>query len=156
MSGELVFLDTNILLSATDRGRPSHTAAQSVFPQALTAGVHLAISGQVLREYLVASTRPLSANGLGLGLSDAVHNVNTFRRRAVFLEESETVADELLRLLGSADVSGKRVHDANIVATMATHNVALLLTENPDDFAVFSGIDTLSPTEFGHRFGVPS
>lgn len=30
--------------------------------------------------------------------------------------------------------SGKRIHDANVVATMQTHGITRLLTQNPDDF----------------------
>ncbi|MFW5729909.1 MAG: type II toxin-antitoxin system VapC family toxin, partial [Spirochaetota bacterium] len=137
MNGELAFIDTNVLLAATDRGRPDHEIARSLFSAAIRAGVHLAVSGQVLREYLVVATRPPEANGFGLSPDDALHNVGTFRARTVLVEELEAVMDELFRLLPSAGISDKRIHDANIAATMRAHHITTLVTANVGDFRMF-------------------
>ena len=138
--GDIAFLDTNVLLAATDEGRRAHTAAVSVFTKLTGDGIHLAISGQVIREYLVIATRPVEQNGLGLRLDDALDNVAEFRSRTIFLEETHQVADELIKLIGSAGIHGKRIHDMNIVATMLSHGVKNLITFNPGDF---SGVDDI-------------
>ena len=70
--GDLVMVDTSILLTATNAHRTGHHCALEVFQKALDAGVHLATCGQILREYLVVATRPVSANGLGLVPEDAL------------------------------------------------------------------------------------
>ena len=138
--GDIAFLDTNVLLAATDEGRRVHTAAVSVFLKLTGDGIHLAISGQVIREYLVAATCPVEQNGLGLRLDDALGNVAEFRSRTIFLEETHQVADDLIKLIGSAGIHGKRIHDMNIVATMLSHGVGTLITFNPGDF---SGVDDI-------------
>ena len=133
--GDIAFLDTNILLAMTDLGRPSHAAAVSAFEGLYDQGVHPAINGQVAREYLVVATRPVDRNGLGMTTADALDNLETFRARTIFLEETEDVADELAALLRARSIAGKRIHDANILATMRRHEVRILLTLNPSDFS---------------------
>ena len=50
MVGEILFLDTNILLIATDGSHSLHRQAIELFEEANTRGFHLAANGQVLRE----------------------------------------------------------------------------------------------------------
>ena len=38
----------------------------------------------------------------------------------------------------------KRLHDADIVATMSTHGIHVLVTQNPDDFAPFDEIELVT------------
>jgi predicted nucleic acid-binding protein len=61
-----------------------------------------------------------------------------FRRFFRLAEESEAVTDRLLQILNDFKVSGKRVHDANIVATMLVCGVRRLVTSNARDFAPFA------------------
>ncbi len=142
-TGDTVFLDTNILLIATDESREGHEAAVSLFARATAAGLHLAISGQVLREYTVVATRPLARNGLGLSLKDALANVREFRRSTVLCDETESVFDEWARLSQTCRATGARLHDVNIAATMLAHGVSCLVTENTPDFSGLPVISTL-------------
>lgn len=96
--GSTVFMDTNVLLSATAAGREDHAIARDLFGAAHDAGVHFALCGQILREYLVVATRPVDVNGLGMATGDELSNVEWFRRRMIVLEETESVLDQLLRL----------------------------------------------------------
>ncbi len=122
----------------TRRGR--HEEAQTLITGAATSGFHLAVSGQVLREYLSVATRPTNSNGLGLEASYAVRNVERFSEFTIFLDEAESVAQQLRELR----VSGKRIHDANIAATMLARHIRFLITEDGADFTQFGGIETLS------------
>lgn len=142
-AGDILFVDTNILLTATDEGRRDHELALSVFGLALENGIHLALSGQVVREYLVVATRPVAENGLGMKSVDAIANVREFRNRTLFLEEPEQVSRQLLSLVEELRISEKQVHDANIVATMLAHSIPVLVTENPQDFKRFASIETV-------------
>jgi len=49
--------------------------------------------------------------------------------------------------VGAGEISGKAIHDANIVATLIEHGIGLLATENPDDFARYPGIGTVRLSE---------
>jgi len=148
MRGELALVDTNILLTATDRSRPEHTAARTIFTQAIAAGVHLCITGQIIREYLVVATRPVELNGLGLTPDESIHNIETFKRRMLFLEENELVTSELLSLIRNCKLSGVSIHDANLIALMHVQNIRLIITQNPSDFADFPDIQIFSPGSF--------
>ena len=145
--GEILFLDTNILLIATDESRPYHRFAKRIIATHNRSGIHLGISGQIIREYLVVATRVPEANGLGLGSDEALSNVEVFRQRLVFFDETEAVSNELRSLIGSCELTGKRIHDANVVATMLTHGLSKLITENQGDFSVFSDIKTAGLAE---------
>ena len=142
--GEILFLDTNVLLTATDVLRPLHLEAQRIFSKAGRQGFHLALSGQILREYLAVATRPVEANGLGLTVPDAVANVERFLEFANLFEETEAVALRLRELAKDFDVRGPRLHDANIVATMLVHHIPVLVTQNRKDFMGFGAIKTLA------------
>lgn len=130
------FIDTNILLAATARTRHDHARALDALEAGFSRRI-LCLSGQVVREYLAVTTRPLAVNGLGLTQESALANVRQLTERARFLDEGASVTHALLRLLDSVPCSGKQVHDANIVATMVEHRVSRLMTLNPSDFRRF-------------------
>ncbi|NBB90382.1 MAG: hypothetical protein GVY23_04135 [Spirochaetes bacterium] len=119
-----------------------------MFEKSLRAGVHLAISGQVLREYLVVATRPIAANGFGMQPKDAVANAKLFKQRTVFLEEAEAIADRLRELVDRYALGGARIHDATLCVVMSTYGIRLLITQNGPDFAPFSELETRSLAAF--------
>jgi predicted nucleic acid-binding protein len=131
-----IMLDTNVLLAATDEGRAEHRDALMIIND-WAGEVALCTSGQILREYLAVATRPAERNGLGLKPADAVSNVRAIRERTIFLAEDARVTDRLQGLLADVECGGKQVHDANVVATMLTHGVGMVVTMNVADFARF-------------------
>ena len=148
-AGEILFADTNVFLSATDRSREHHAEARELLQAAREGKAILAVSGQIIREYLVVATRPVEVNGLGLDAEDALKNIDVFTRPPfLFCEESEKVARRLRELVQTHRLTGKRVHDGNIVATMLAEGIDRLITENVGDFASFKEIETvgLAPT----------
>ena len=142
--GDILFLDTNVLLSATDTGRVFHAAANDILTNAARRGLHLAVSGQILREYAVVATRPLEVNGFGMKPEEALHNIRTFRSVTAFFEEIEATSDTLMNLVDTYHIIGQRIHDASIISTMIAHQLATLVTENIADFREFSDIETLT------------
>jgi len=137
MDDSSVLLDTNVLLEATAPARDLHRAALRVLDEWPNRGARLCVSGQILREYLVVATRDPEHNGLGLGVTDALANVEAFAGRCRFLGETREVAERLRELLRSVDCTGKRIHDANLVATCLAHGVSGLVTANLGDFERF-------------------
>ena len=140
--GEILFVDTNVFLTATDRTRSQHVIARSLLTEAGTGEFQLALSGQVLREYLVVATRPVEANGLGLSTRDALRNVEIFASPPfAFCDEPESVSHHLVQLTRRYELAGRRIHDANIVATMTAHGIARLITQNVRDFEQMAEIE---------------
>lgn len=125
-----ILLDTNVLLDATDVRRARHTGVIDL----LQARDCLVITAQIIREYLSVSTRPVSANGLGMEVGDALANLGEFRKLARLLPEEKPVLPTYLSLLTDVPCRGRAVHDAFLVATMLAHGVTRLVTANADDF----------------------
>ncbi len=143
--GNTLLLDPNVLLAAKDRSRNSHALCTELFRLPARAGVHLVTIGQILREYLVVATRPVEADGLGLDTSDAVRNIRAFRTRTHLLPESAEIHDELIALVETHSLKGKRIHDANVVAAAGCHHVSAIITDNTDDYTGISPVPVLSP-----------
>ena len=144
MADDILFVDTNVLLTATDESRQFHSAALKPLSGAISLDKRLAASGQVVREYLVVATRPIESNGLGLSPADADANVNEFLRHLELYDETEAVSKRLRQLVTAHNLHGKRLHDANIVATMAVHGIYAMLTQNGADFAPFDDITSVA------------
>ena len=121
---DAVFVDTNILIYATDPRSPFQQAAFDRLEAARRQGIELIISPQILREYLAAATRAASRGG-ATSLTDALSNFRTFRAAFTVLADSPAVLDVLDSLVGRIAVAGKQVHDANIVATSDPHDAQL-------------------------------
>ena len=139
-SGELaslVVVDTNVLLAATDRSRESHEAATRSLQ---LDDRNLAITPQIVREYLAVTTRPLDVNGLGMPANDAIANVEQFLDAMTILSEGPGTTAKLLALVGQTSALGKQVHDANVVAVALSHRATAILTENTRHFARFASL----------------
>jgi predicted nucleic acid-binding protein len=133
----LVVVDTNILLAATDRSRSNHQAATTFLN---TDERRLALTPQIVREYLAVATRPTDANGLGLPGSRAVANVEQLLEDMELLDETAASTRRLLDLLGHGLAMGKQVHDTNIVAVALSHKAKVVVTDNARHFTRFAGL----------------
>ena len=128
-------VDTNGLVHASVPTSPDHSRARSALAH-LAASDPVAVTRQILREYLAATTRP-QAWARAATLVEATRNTDGFIQRFTVLEDGPLVWDELLDLRRRFVFGGKQVHDANIVATMLAHGEARLLTFNAADFHRF-------------------
>ena len=137
MDGEQTFVDTNVLVYASQKQSKFHTQAVTHLDQARQAGQTLWISRQVLREYLSVVTRPQSGQAL-LPMPLAISDVQTFERTFNVAEDTPDIFRRLTELLAQVPTGGKQVHDANLVATMLAHVITRLLTFNSSDLRRFS------------------
>jgi predicted nucleic acid-binding protein len=138
-----LFVDTNVLLAATDPQRERHAAARAFLE---SGGANLFASPQVMREYLAVATRPPAANGLGLTAHQALENVAEFSKTLSLVFGSAAAWDKLRELLGGPGAPvGKRVHDANIAATAIANGLSVIATFNAPDFAGLA-VETLVPS----------
>ncbi len=133
----LVIVDTNVLLAATDRSRHAHQAATTFLDSDQR---RLALTPQIVREYLAVATRPVEVNGLGLPEGDAVANVEQLLADMELLAETAATTRHLLDLMGRHLASGKQVHDANLVAVALSHQATTIVTDNLTHFSRFAGL----------------
>jgi predicted nucleic acid-binding protein len=61
------------------------------------------------------------------------------------LPDTPAVYAEWKRIVVEYGVSGVKVHDARLIATMKTHGVSRLLTFDVDDFGRYTGIEVMHP-----------
>ncbi|MBR8840074.1 MAG: type II toxin-antitoxin system VapC family toxin [Stigonema ocellatum SAG 48.90 = DSM 106950] len=115
-----VFIDTNVLIFATNSVSPWHLVATESLQTMREADIELFVSPQVLREYLATATR-LNVTGSELQLEKIWENVNTFKTEFTVLEDNDLVLSALISLLRNFPTAGRQVYDANIVATMQVH-----------------------------------
>ena len=108
------------------------------------AGAARWVSRQVLREYLVAVTRPQQFQR-PQPIERALADVRDLQRRFHVANEGPEVTTRLLTLLSEVPTRGRRIHDANIVATMLVHGVRRVLTHNTDDFVRFAAFIEVLP-----------
>jgi hypothetical protein len=58
----------------------------------------------------------------------AIERARFFSQRFQLSEDGWTVREHLLTLLAGTSIAGKRVHDANLIATMLAYGITHLLT----------------------------
>jgi predicted nucleic acid-binding protein len=59
-------------------------------------------------------------------------------------DETEEVTNFLKELIVSYNIKGKRIHDANIIATMMVNLIETLFTLNKEDFKSFEKINLIT------------
>ena len=132
------FVDTNVLVYSTAAGAPFHAQARAALARLASDGP-IAISRQILREYLAVTTRP-QVWAKALTLTEAIADSASFSRRFTMLEDGLPVWERFILLSQQFSFGGRQVHDANIVATMLAHGETRLLTFNEADFRRFSSV----------------
>ena len=140
-----LFVDTNILVFATDARSPFASAAETELEQWRKQGTDLYISVQILREYLAVTTRLAPAQTVSPDYPAILGNLASFRSGFHVLEDTRLVSEKLCELVQRFAVKGRQVHDASIAATMLAHGLQHLLTHNGSDFTRFSPLITVHP-----------
>lgn len=141
-----VLADTNILLRRIHRLHPQHQQAREAITRIVAGGDVICVTTQNLIECWTVCTRPIESNGLGLLPAHAIRVLSRLESATLLLREdaTETYA-EWRKLVTSHNVSGKKSHDARLVAAMKLHGVSHVLTFNVDDFSRFAGIHVIHP-----------
>jgi predicted nucleic acid-binding protein len=134
-----VFLDTNILVYLANEDFPFHSEVLAKF-KAISAGHEIWISRQVLREYAMVMTR----EGLvekPLSPEEVVEDIKQWSACLRVADETISVTDALLSLITKYNIKGKKVHDANIAATMKVNGIKKLFTVNVKDFSQIEDLE---------------
>lgn len=142
-----VLLDTNILLRLSDPTHPMHAVAESAVAELHRSGHEPVLVPQVVYEYGVVATRPVSSNGLGMGTAVADATANEWTRLFPLLRDERGIYRRWRSLVTAHDVKGKTAHDARLAAAMARHGLTRLLTFNAADFARFPAVTALTPAD---------
>lgn len=138
-------LDTNIILRFTDTDSVEYNLINNAISQILVEGGQCFITSQVITEFWVVATRPMTVNGLGWTVEKTEQAVQMLINQFNLLEETPAIFPQWLSLVTSHKISGKRAHDLRIQAVMLTHNISHILTLNPQDFVAIEGLIIIHP-----------
>ncbi len=100
-------------------------------------GYEFWISRQVIREYLVVKSRFMVENNK-FDANELAEDIKTFENQYFVADENQTTTNLLLNLIAKYKISGKKVHDCNIVATMLENSIPEIITNNVQDFDRFT------------------
>ncbi len=134
-----VLVDTNILLRSVEPVHPQHAVAVEAVYRLLAESTPVYFTFQNIAEFWNVATRPNKNNGLGFSIASTLGEVEKIEGLLTLLPDTPAVYAEWRRIIVENGVSGVKVHDARLIATMKTHGVRSLLTFDVDDF-------TRSPT----------
>ena len=134
-----LFLDTNVLVYLVNIDSEYHSRAIELYTQSRETH-ELWISRQVLREYavIVSRLRDVSNPADSIEVSEDLEKWETVFHVA---DETSNVTKNLRNLIKKYSLKGKRIHDANITATMMEYGIKTLLTWNSGDFEKFKEIE---------------
>jgi len=138
-----VLVDTGILLRLLDRADPHHVDIRLAFRILRNRTDIPVTSAQNIAEFWNVCTRPASTRGgYGLSVEETDHRVRVIERLFPVLSESAGAYTLWRRLVVANGVQGVQVHDARLVALMATHGITHILTLNGRDFSRYHAVVT--------------
>lgn len=142
----MIGVDTTILVHVEIKESPEHLRAHDLLRSVLAAHEEIALTPQVLAEYLHVVTDPrrfqtpltmdqaLAKTGFWWNAREVRHVYPTAESTSLFLE-----------WLAQHHLGRKRLLDTQLAATLWSAGIRRLLTSNTRDFAIFGGFDLLSP-----------
>jgi predicted nucleic acid-binding protein len=144
----LFMADTNILLRFVSPSDPNHILVRDAIYSLLQRGEEICYTSQILGEFWNVCTRPTTArSGFGLSIEETDLRAQVIERYFNFLPDSAAVHTQWRRLVVDYRVSGVKVHDTRLVAAMLVHGLTHILTFNVSDFARYSEITAVHPTD---------
>ena len=140
-----VLVDTNVLLRSIEPLHPQHAIAVGAVYRLLAESTPVYFTLQNIAEFWNVATRPIENNGLGFSIPSTLGEVEKIEDLLTLLPDTPAVYAEWKRLVVDHRVSGVKVHDARLIATMKTHGVRSLLTFDVDDFKRYADIEVVHP-----------
>jgi predicted nucleic acid-binding protein len=138
--------DTNIFLRLTNKADPAYTLAADALRALRRCRETLCFTPQVLAEFWSVCTRPPSARG-GFGLlpAEAERRARIIERYFRLLPDSMATYQEWRQFLVRYAISGVKVHDARLIASMKVYSITHLLTFNAEDLRRYQDIMVIEP-----------
>lgn len=141
--------DTSTLTRAVNPTDRLYGEARRALVRLWQREITVCVVPQVLYELWAVCTRPIENNGLGMSPEQAGRVLLQAQRRLILLPDPPTLFAEWFSLVRTHGVSGKKAHDARLVAVMRLHGIGSILTYNGRDFARFPDVRVLEPGEVG-------
>ncbi len=148
--------DTNILTRITNVNDPQHTLVSEAVRALLLQGEILYYTQQNRREFWNVCTRPVEVNGLGYTVAETFQRLAEVDATFVRLPDRPEAGPEWDRLVTHYQVTGRTVHDAQLVASMLVNGITHVLTLNVEDFRRYIEVTAVHPAEVEPPLGAPA
>lgn len=136
-----IFFDTNVLVYLSNEDSLFHETVSEQFLKAVKL-YEIWISRQVLREFAVVVSRK-EFYKKNLKPKEITDDITKWESLFKVIDETQDITENLKNLILKYNLKGKRIHDANIVASMMKFSIPLLFTLNIKDFKVFDEIQIM-------------
>lgn len=146
MSVEPTLLDTNVLIYAFTEKAPQHQAARALLDQAKEEAANLVIVPQIVSEFYAVATNPRQ-----MVQARQPHEVVEAIRLLLdfpgitLLPTPPDVVTRWLKLVEHRPITGQKIFDTQLVATMLSNDVRRIYTFNTADFEIFEEIEVIQP-----------
>jgi toxin-antitoxin system PIN domain toxin len=147
MPNEPALVDANVLVYAFYAEEERHAASRRLVDTAIEHGARLCLTSQVLAEFFSVITNPKRVT-LARTPEDAIAAIELILALpgVSVLPTPRDLAQRWIALLRRHLVSGARVFDLQLIATMQANGVNSIYTYNRGDFAAFSEINVVTPS----------
>jgi predicted nucleic acid-binding protein len=146
-----LLIDTNVVLASIEAGDPHFASTALALSTLRRRRRRVLVTAQILIEFYRVCTRPPSERGLGMTPAQAAKQREDILHLYGLLDETPAIFNAWKSLVDTAQVRGKQVHDARLVAVCHAHNIDAILTFNTTDFDRFEkigpGILVISPKD---------
>jgi hypothetical protein len=135
-----ILIDTSVFGRLANRADAAYGVAVSAIAELHRRGELLHLTPQNLVEFRNFATRPVAANGLGVGRIGGGRPWRRVSRRPFLCWRRRRISTRHGGLLVEAlGVVGKQVHDARLMAVRCANGASHLLTFNGTHFARLAG-----------------
>ena len=147
-------VDTSLLGRLANTDDPEHALARAAVVELRRRQETLLTAAQNLIEFRNFATRPRSANGLELPVSDAEAKAGEFESLFALVSDTPDIYPAWKSLANASAVTGKQVHDVRLVAICQVHNIDCILTFNARHFlrlvTFVPGLSVVTPSNVIH------
>ena len=135
-----VLLDSNIIIYSINKASPKHKPAQQFI---LEQQSKLVIAQQNIFESLRVLTHPKFPNPMTT--TEAIEAVSGITDGLVIIHPQFETKEIALTLIKKYELNADTVFDAYLFATMLSHEISTIATDNEKDFKKFKGIQIVNP-----------
>jgi predicted nucleic acid-binding protein len=140
--------DTNNFLRLAEKNGPQRQTVLQAIRKLRAGNEILCCTPQVLAEFWNVCTRPVSARGgLDLSVVQTERKVDLIQKYFRLLPDNLATFNEWRKLVSDYRITGVKVHDAKLIASMIAHRIEFLVTFNTSDFQRFPMITVINPKD---------
>jgi len=137
-----ILVDTNVLIYFNFDDSLFNKQANEKLNYYRNNDYELCITTQIIREFLVNVTRLLNDLKTFPTVNFEEKTIQFFEQFKLY-EENEFTTRQLISNIIKYCLTGKIIHDANIVSVMPSYSIKHILTHNVDDFKRFDDIEII-------------